>query len=157
MKRGVERGHLSRRGKLVAHGVDARERGRHVERIDVQQRFERKPNFAIDDDCVTELCAAVHHAVSNGVEAGQLAKRRTHLLRPAIARARAPLLFPGLNRRALVSLEQRPFECARSGIQHEYAHVTIPFSSRAGENSGQRAFRFDKTIPEQQRILSGNG
>jgi hypothetical protein len=87
MKGGVERGHLSRRGTLVAHGIDPCECGRHVERIDVSERFERNPNCAIDDDCVTELCAAVHDAVSDHVEAGYLAKRRTHLLRPAIARA----------------------------------------------------------------------
>src|SRR6202140_5953217 len=108
MKGRVERGHLSRRGKLVPHGIDPCECGRHVERIDVSERWGRKPNFAIDDDCVTELCAAVHDAVSNSVEAGHLAKRRMHLLRPAIARARAPLLLPGLNRRAIASLEQRP-------------------------------------------------
>src|SRR3981081_1710269 len=143
MKGSVERSPLSRRGKLVAHGIDPCECGRHVERIDVSERFERNPNFAIDDDCVTELCAAVHDAVSNGVEAGHLAKRRTHLLRPAITGARAPLPLPGLNRRATTSLEQRPLECARSGIQHEYAHVTVPFSSRATENSGQCAGGFD--------------
>src|SRR5260370_1437379 len=63
----------------------------------------RHAGIAIDDDRVTEPCAAVHDTVSNGIEGGHLAQRRTHLLRPVIARA--PLLLPGLNRRAIASLE----------------------------------------------------